>query len=207
MSAELLWPMSGVEPISPELAARMVVRHHYLHRRPPISHAFGLWHEGELAGVVTYGTPASRNVQQSVCPSDPGLAMELNRLWVHDDRPRNTESNFVATTLRVLPPLLVFSYADTARGHLGYIYRALNFHYAGWTDMDRKTPRFDYIPNDATKHPREASRSGRSGVTVRRLPKARYWIATGNRSDKRRLSLACGWPSLNWNDSPVPVTS
>lgn len=206
MSADLLFSISGVEPIAPELAARMVVQHHYLHRRPPISYCYGLWVSGELVGVVTYGVPASRNVQQSVCPSDPDAALELNRLWVHDDQPRNTESRFVSSTLRTLPPRLVFSYADTAQGHLGYIYRALNFHYAGWTDMDRKTPRFDYIPNDATKHPREASRSGRSGITVRRRPKARYWMPTGNKADRKRLASACGWPSLRWHDHPVPVT-
>ena len=202
---QLLFPLTAVEPIPADTAAHMVVRHHYLHRRPTISYAFGLWTDGDLAGVVTYGVPASRHMQRSVCPAQPDLAIELNRLWVHDDQPRNTESQFVAASLRALPPRLVVSYADTQRGHVGYIYRALNFNYAGWTDMDRKTPRFDYIPNDASKHSREASRSGRSGVTVRRRPKVRYWIATGNKSDRKRLSALCGWPCLSWHEQPVPV--
>jgi hypothetical protein len=202
---DLLFPVSGVQSIPSDLAGRTVVAHHYLHRRPPISFAFGLWDEGRLVGVVTYGVPASRHSQKSVCPSDPDKAVELNRLWVHDDMPRNTESQFVAQSLRHLPPRLVFSYADTAAGHLGYIYRALNFHYAGWTDMDRKTPRFDYVPNDATQHSREASRSGRSGITVRRKPKVRYWTTTGNRAERRLLASLCGWPSLSWTDMPVPV--
>ena len=46
----------------------------------------------------------------------------------------------------MLPPRIVVSYADPLWGHYGYIYRALNFRYAGWTDMERKTPRYDYIP-------------------------------------------------------------
>jgi len=207
VSSDLLFPISGIERIKPDLASRMVVKHHYLHRAPSISYAFGLWVDGRLAGVATYGIPASRNVQQSVCPVNPDAAMELNRLWVHDDQPRNTESHFVSQTLRNLPPFLIFSYADTTKGHVGYIYRALNFNYAGWTDMDRKTPRFDYIPHDSAKHPRESSRSGHSGIAVSRKPKARYWIATGNRSERKNLKKLCGWPSLSWREYPLPESN
>lgn len=141
-----------VGPVEARLAAQTVVAHHYLHRRPPISHAYGLWLATELVGVVTFGVPASRHLQKSLCPSDPDLVLELNRLWVHDSQPKNTESWFVSRALALLPPRLVASYADPIYGHAGYIYRALNFHYAGWTDMERKTPRFDYLPADPTTH-------------------------------------------------------
>lgn len=204
MSSDLLFPISGVERIKPDLAANIVTAHHYLHRAPSISFAFGLWEFGQLVGVATYGIPGSRNVQRSVCPSDPDTAIELNRLWVHDEQPRNTESRFVAQTLRDLPPRLIFSYADTSQGHIGYVYRALNFNYAGWTDMDRKTPRFDYLPHDPKKHPRESSRSGHSDIAVYRSRKAKYWIATGNRSERKNLKKICGWPVLSWRDYPIP---
>jgi hypothetical protein len=166
-----------------------------------VSFAFGLYDEEELVGVCTFGVPASREAQKSVCPSDPGLALELNRLWVHDRMPRNTESWFVSRCLAALPPRLIFSYADTREGHAGYIYRALNFTWAGWTDMDRKTPRFDYIVPG--KHTREAFRSGlgANAVKVRRKPKHKYWTTTGDRRDKRRLVRLCGWPTLKWSAS------
>jgi len=194
----MLYDFDGVERISSSLAAETVVRHHYLHRRPPISHAFGLWQKGKLMGVVTYGVPASRHVQVSVCRSNPDLSLELNRLWVSDDMPKNTESNFVAQSLRALPPLIVFSYADTAAGHVGYIYRALNFNYAGITDADRKTPRFDRVPISVGKHPRESSRSGFTGEVVQRSSKHRYWKCTGNRAERKRLEQLCSWPLLSW---------
>lgn len=196
----------AVAPIEKDLANALVIRHHYLHRKPNTSHAFGLFDDaGSCVGAVTFGVPASRHLQKSMCPDDPGLVMELNRLWCHDSCPRNTESFFVSRALKLLPPLLVVSYADTAWGHTGIIYRALNFHYAGWTDMDRKTPRYDYIPPDGL-HTRDSFRDGEAKWThrVRRKPKAKYWIATGNRRERKALERACAWPSIDWREFPVP---
>lgn len=196
-----------VEQIGKTAANDLVVRHHYLHRRPQNAYSFGLFGlENELLGAVTFGTPASRHLQQGMCPSDPSKVIELNRLWVHDSCPLNTESFFVARALHALPSLLVVSYADTAWGHNGTIYRALNFHYAGWTDMERKTPRYDYIPPDGL-HTRESFRGGTAHWThrVRRKPKAKYWIATGNRRERKALERMCAWPSIDWTTFPVPT--
>lgn len=187
-------------------ANALVVRYHYLHRRPSNRFSFGLFDaNGETVGAVTFGTPASRHMQKSVCPGDPDCVIELNRLWVHDDCPRNSESFFVSRALKALPPLLVVSYADTVWHHTGIIYRALGFRYAGWTDMDRKTPRYDYIAPDGL-HTRESFRGGTAHWThrVRRKPKAKYWKATGGRRDRKRLEAACAWPSLSWDEWPVP---
>lgn len=193
-----------VERIESKRAAALVVEFHYLHRRPPISHAYGLFNHGILVGVCTYGTPASRHLQMGACPSEPSNVIELNRLWVSDAMPKNTESWFVSRTLKALPAKIVVSYADTREQHYGYIYRALNFHYAGWTDMDRKTPRYDYIPHDPDAHTREAFRTGYSHK-VRRMPKVKYWIVTGNKSERRNLTKLCGWPLMRWQDTPPPV--
>lgn len=153
---------------------------------------------------MTFGVPASRHMQMSVCPSDPGLCLELNRLWVADSEPANTESWFVSRSLRALPPRLIASYADPLHGHVGYIYRALNFYYAGWTDMERKTPRFDYVPADPATHTRDAFRNG-FVERRRRVAKVKYWTATGDRRDRKRLEGLCGWPKMNWADDPPPT--
>jgi hypothetical protein len=202
---EPLWvdPGQSVRPIGAREASALVVEHHYLHRRPPISCAFGLVVDGVTRGVVTFGTPASRHLQMSACPSDPAKVIELNRLWVCDSLPPNTESWFVSRALRALPPRIVVSYADPLHGHLGYVYRALNFRYAGWTDMERKTPRFDYIPHDPTAHTREAFRSGFS-ERRRRVAKVKYWTVTGNRREQRALLTIVGWPSYDWHEMPPP---
>lgn len=195
-----------VSAIDSREANALCVKRHYLHRKAPVSFAYGLFIGPKLVGVVTFGTPPSRHLQKSACPSNPALVVELNRLWVDDSLPRNTESWFVARALKLMPPRIVVSYADPRFGHYGYVYRALNFRYAGWTDMERKTPRFDYIPVDTSKHTREAFRSG-VAYRVRRVPKVKYWITTGNRGERKKLDGLCGWPSLNWIDLPPPTYS
>jgi hypothetical protein len=181
-----------------------VVDRHYLHRRPPISAAFGIYAGGRLSGCVTYGTPASRHLQMGACPSDPSAVVELNRLWLDDELPANTASWFVSRTLRMLPPRIVVSYADPLHGHYGYVYRALNFFYAGWTDMERKTPRYDYLPADPATHTRDAFRNGYVAKR-RRVPKVKYWTVTGSPSQRRSLAATCGWPRYDWRAMPPPM--
>ena len=194
-----------VERVSSQVASAVVVANHYLHRRPPISFAFGLMVDDILVGVVTFGAPASHAVQVGACRTNPGLVIELNRLWVHDSQPRNTESWFIAQALALLPPRIVVSYADTTWGHLGYVYRASNFKYAGWTDMDRKTPRCDYIPAGGG-HGRNAFRKAEGWVAkVRRKPKVKYWITTGNKGQRKAMGKLCTWADLNWKTQPPPA--
>lgn len=195
----------SVTAISHADAAAICVRHHYLHRKPPIKYGYGLFHNGRLSGVVTFGTPASRHLQKSLCPSNPNVVVELNRLWVDDHLGRNTESWFVSRALKLMPAHLVVSYADTAYGYMGYVYRALNFRYAGWTDMERKTPRYDYIVPG--KHTRDAFRGGYA-YKVRRAMKVKYWTVTGDKRERTALLRLSGWPSLNWKDlPPMPMAA
>ena len=197
--------MLRVGLISKLEATRLVVAHHYMHRKPPLSYALGLFNEaGETKGVVTFGTPASHHMLIGACRAAPENVIELNRLWVADDLPRNSESWFISRALALLPPKIVLSYADTAAGHMGYVYRASNFHYAGWTDMDRKTPRFDYITPGM--HTRDAFRKGERRFTerVRRKPKVLYWITTGNRRERKALEAQCLWPKMDWKLNPPP---
>lgn len=193
-----------VERIGAAMATQLVVQNHYLHRRPPISFAFGLFEDGALMGCVTYGVPASRHLQMSACPTDPSLVLELNRLWLDDALPGNSESWFVSRTLRMLPARIIVSYADPVHGHLGYIYRALNFRYAGWTDMERRTPRYDYIPADPTTHTRDAFRNGYV-ERRRRIAKVKYWTVTGDRRQRRDLTRLCPWPVMDWHTDPPPT--
>lgn len=190
-----------VFPCEKSDAATVVKREHYLHRVPPISFAYQLADAemfGRTLGIVTFGVPASPNLMVSACKTKPERVIELNRLWCSDECPRNTESWFVSRALKMLPPYVVVSFADTSVGHQGYVYRAMNFRYAGLTDADRKTPRFDYVTPG--KHPRDTSRNGTMATAerVRRQPKHRYWTVTGSRRECRALLGLVTWPSLDW---------
>lgn len=179
-------------------AGAVVQSEHYLHRKPPISYAFGLYQGAVLRGVCTFGVPPSRHLQISACPSRPSSVLELNRLWVHDEMERNTESWFVSRCLKHMPAFIIVSYADTAYRHRGFIYRTLSWRFAGLTDEERKTPRFDYLVPG--KHTREAFRSGdgANSIKVRRKPKYRYWTITGDRRQRRELAALCRWDSKPW---------
>ena len=198
-----------VTAISPQDANKIVIENHYLHRRPSNSYAFGLLADtGRIDGVVVFGIPASRHVQMSACPTEPSRVIELCRLWIRDELGKNAESYLVSRALKSLPPLVVISYADTAHGHVGTIYRALGFDYAGWTDMDRRSARVDYEMTD-NKHPRDAFRNGNkppsSSLKKDRSTKARYWTVTGNKRERHALRKIVNWASISWKDYPVPT--
>jgi hypothetical protein len=193
-----------VKPVTRSQCAPFILGIHYARRWPSISYAFGLFDESELVGVVTYGAPPSRHLQVGCCKSSPDSVIELNRLCLKYNR-KNEASRLISGSLKLLPPLIVVSYSDTAHGHYGGVYRAANFRYAGWTDMERKTARLDYISGSG-RHSRDAFRngSGRKSETVRRKPKAKYWTVTGGKRDRKRLERNMSWPSISWREYPVP---
>ena len=102
---------------------------------------FGLFRDGtflpEMVGVCIYTRPAGPTAAQKYYPQDPNKCLELRRLCLIDDTPKNAESFFVSRTLKWLRKntdwKFVVSYADPEQGHTGVIYRAANFKYEGTT--------------------------------------------------------------------------
>jgi hypothetical protein len=120
-----------VAAIPAKEAEPFLLMRHYAKRMCPISYAFGAWRGTELVGVVTYGTPASAPLRSGLCGDEwAEHVLELNRLCCENSP--NVASLLVGRSLRMLPkPSVVVSYADTAQGHVGYIYQATNFIYTG----------------------------------------------------------------------------
>ena len=120
-----------VAAIPAKEAEPFLLMRHYAKRMCPISYAFGAWRGTELVAVVTYGTPASAPLRGGLCGDEwAGHVLELNRLCCENSP--NVASLLVGRSLRMLPkPSVVVSYADTAQGHVGYIYQATNFIYTG----------------------------------------------------------------------------
>lgn len=123
-----------IEKISYEVAMDIVVANHYLHRKCPVSQAFGLVDKRDrrVVGVVTYGVSPSSTLLKGICgPEEMYNVYELNRLWVEDSVPKNGESYLVGNTMKLLDREIIVSFADTSQGHVGYIYQASNFIYTG----------------------------------------------------------------------------
>lgn len=115
---------------------------HYAKRVPQVQYAFGLFDPSLiLQGVCTFGSPC-RVMNNGECVFDgkyPVLTLELNRLCVNDQLPKNALSFFVGQCLRALPkPCCVVSYADANNGHHGYIYQATNWVYTGLSGPELK---------------------------------------------------------------------
>jgi len=122
-----------IERISYSAAMDVVVAKHYLHRKAPVSIAFGMFDLfGAIVGVVTYGVPASSTLLRGVCGVDEAKNVyELNRLWVDDDVPKNGESFLIGNTINKLDREIIVSYADSSQQHVGVVYQATNWIYTG----------------------------------------------------------------------------
>lgn len=121
-----------VVPIKSEETYPWLLEKHYAKRIPQIVFAFGLYDNDILVGVCTYGYPPSKNLCHGICGHEfTDNVLELNRLCLLDNT-KNQASFLVANSIRLLPkPTIVVSYADTDKGHIGYVYQATNFIYTG----------------------------------------------------------------------------
>lgn len=121
-----------VTPIPRSYCEHFVIGIHYAKRWPSISYAYGLYDDGELIGVVTYGTPPSATLKRGVAGEDyKSYVLELNRLCLKYNR-KNEASFLVGRSLKMLPKnKIIISFADTEQDHKGIVYQACNFTYHG----------------------------------------------------------------------------
>jgi len=124
-----------IKEIDKKIAQELVIKNHYLHRKSPCSKAFGLYDKNDLVvGVIIYGQPASPALCKGICGEEnKHNVIELNRLWIKDEIPKNSESFLVGNTLKLNDKEIIVSYADSKMKHLGIIYQATNFFYTGIT--------------------------------------------------------------------------
>lgn len=120
--------------------------------------ALGLYTDNDLVGVGVIGKPASYTLCNAMCGKDESKNVgEFNRLWVSDEMPRNTESWFMARILRASPYDILVSFADTAVGHVGYIYQATNWLYTGLSLAQK----YYRVKTDGTSSPEQYRRRAR----------------------------------------------
>ncbi len=123
-----------IEKIDYKTAMDIVIKNHYLHRKAPCSFAFGLIKKNnqQIKGVIIYGTPSSAPLRKGICgEEEKNNVIELTRLWVSDDVPKNGESFLIGNTLKKVNKEIIVSYAEIQQGHLGIVYQATNWIYTG----------------------------------------------------------------------------
>ena len=133
-----------VEPLDISSASGMIYAH-YLHKRPAIvSCCLGMYRGITAVGVIVFSEPP-----KEINKRYGGKTLELSRLWIDDDIPKNAETWFIGKAVKYIKNnfkdiMYLVSYADPSAGHQGTIYKAANWIFDGMTDEGRKTPRCDY---------------------------------------------------------------
>jgi len=166
-------------PIKNEETYPWLLQKHYAKRIPQIMFAFGLYEENQLVGVVTYGIPASPALCMGICGKEySDKVLELNRVCLLNNN-KNQASFLVANSIKLLPkPTIVVSYADSGKGHVGYVYQATNFLFTGTTKE-----RTDMSSGDG-KHSRHATDPS---IRQFRSAKHRYIYFHGNKTQKKAM--------------------
>lgn len=128
-----------VELVDRQAVRDFIEQHHYSHNINGLmsSYCFAMYdQQQQMVGAMIYGKLGMANAWKKYGNSIDAV-MELRRLVLVDDTPKNSESYFIGRTLRWLKAntavTTIVSYADPNYGHSGVIYRATNFEHAGMT--------------------------------------------------------------------------
>lgn len=134
----------AVAQIPRRQACEIIIERHYSRRIVQNSYIhLGVFIDGELVGVLQFGyalNPA--RADKVVADTKVGDYLELNRMWLDDKAPRNSESralSFAFKFIRKACPTVAWvqSFADERCGCWGVVYQAANFLYCGhhWTSF------------------------------------------------------------------------
>jgi len=131
--------MIKIKKIQTQTAKDFVRHHHYAIISPPINKlSLGLYKDDKLVGISMwgYGVRPKHTIKKMFPSLEVENYLELNRLCLLDEMPRNSESQFIKNNVKFIkkhfPKVkLLFSWADGLRGKPGYVYQASNFLYGG----------------------------------------------------------------------------
>ncbi|MGB0695356.1 MAG: hypothetical protein ACPGOY_06875 [Rhodospirillaceae bacterium] len=119
-------------------AVEVILKHHYSGRIVQNSYVhLGVFLHGERVGVLQFGYALNpKHVSKIVRKSTTTNHLELNRMWLSDAAPRNSESQAIGFAMRYLKRACpqvrwVQSFADERCGGLGVVYQASNFLFVG----------------------------------------------------------------------------
>jgi hypothetical protein len=127
-----------VRTVDRTLANNIIIANHYSRRvyRASTLH-LGIFIGGELLGILQYGYAMNPASAGSVV-TGTGMTeyLELNRMWLDDRAPRNSESRALSCSIRLIRRVRpgvkwIQSFADERCGLFGTVYQAAGFTYHG----------------------------------------------------------------------------
>lgn len=193
-----------IKPITYQEAMKIIIEKHYLHRKAPCSFAFGLFEKAtnRIVGCITYGTPSSAPLRKGICGEDEkDNVIELTRLWIEDNVPRNAESFLIGNTIPLVNKEIIVSFAEIQQGHIGYVYQATNWIYTGLS-----AKRTNWTIEGVNKHSQTIADKytsqelkeiyGDKFTLVERPRKHRYVYFNCNKKRKKELLKKLKYPIL-----------
>lgn len=128
-----------VQEIDRKIANKIIIQNHYSHKIYSATYIhLGVYMFKELVGILQFGyamNPASQNSVVANTAIDEYL--ELNRMWIDDKAPRNSESKAISYAIKYIKKKFngkikwIQSFADERCGGYGIVYQACNFKYYG----------------------------------------------------------------------------
>jgi hypothetical protein len=207
-------PEFYIRTIDRRIANGIIIANHYSRRVYSASTLhLGVFLAGELAGVLQYGfamNPASAD--SVVAGTLMNEYLELNRMWLSDAAPRNSESKALSYSIRLIRRVRpavkwIQSFADERCGLFGTVYQAAGFTFHGehrgiFWELDGEFYHNSLMTNSKTaKSPRAAHLLANRDRAVRHaLRQFRYL-----RFLQRRFARACRYPPLPFPKPDYPT--
>jgi hypothetical protein len=189
-----------VKEIARDVANKIIVKNHYSKKYYSATYIhLGIYIKKELVGVLQYGyamNPASCG--SVVQDTEMNEYLELNRMWLDDIAPRNSESKAIAYSIKYIkrkyPKIKwIQSFADERCGKFGIVYQAANFKYFGEHSAIFWTLDGVIYHNSLMTRDRKLSKSaaiiqdGKDKATSETLRQFRYIYFIDKREEKKAL--------------------
>ena len=124
--------------VESKVARDIITKHHYSHTVVNNSYChLGVYYRQNLAGILQLGYALNPACAGKIVEGTRiGEYLELNRMWLSDVCPHNSESRAISYAIkfikRAMPTVAwIQSFADSRCGRLGVTYQAANFIYCG----------------------------------------------------------------------------
>ena len=127
-----------VKEIDRNTANDVIEKNHYSHKYYNLSYIhLGVYINDNMVGVLQYGYAMNPASGGSVVEGTGNKQyLELNRMWLSDIAPRNSESMAISCSIKYIKnkyPIVkwIQSFADERCGGFGIVYQACSFDYYG----------------------------------------------------------------------------
>lgn len=194
-----------IEVVDRDGANAIIAANHYSRKfyRGTTTH-LGVFLAGKLAGILQYGfamNPASAD--SVVAGTGMNEYLELNRMWLSDAAPRNSESralSYSISLIRRLKPAVkwIQSFADERCGLFGTVYQAAGFTFHGehlgtFWELDGEMYHDSILTNSkqANSPKGRLLRANRERLICHRLRQFRYLKFL-----QKRFARSCRYPVL-----------